>query len=424
MKKSLWDPFADFRKHVLSNGLMLYYAHWNRTWFRICFEVHVGSLTDPSGKEGTAHFLEHLLCENVAGFSREKIKNFFSETGGYAKLGATNIYSNSYEFKIPANEITLKKALAIFGKMIINTQLNADIEVERKIILREFREAYPIDELYERTFLRKYKMLFHGTSFVNFNGNMGVPETISSIVKQDLQDFHDMYYVPQNMSVVMLGGIPYEDALSVFENSVFGKPRKGLINSQLKKLSEVSLPLEAGHCLRLSEYLKDSSLVDSSYFETNVLLPGALNSEKVSILVDMLNILLYEEMREKLGGSYNFSADYENVVEVLRIWICGKIDPGLVDETEKITAACISKIAEKEKLFQRVKKEQLNRFYMRDYDGSRLCEIACKDIMRYRRIISLEEAIKDVKKVTFEDICELAQYILPQERRWTYIQRP
>lgn len=65
----IYDPYAVFKKHVLPNGLTIYHAYYDRPWVKSKFVIHSGSREDEVRKEGTSHFVEHLVSENIPGMT-------------------------------------------------------------------------------------------------------------------------------------------------------------------------------------------------------------------------------------------------------------------------------------------------------------------------------------------------------------------
>ena len=70
------NPFADFETHFLANGL--------KVWFKsmpdapnvsVSVAVPFGSHSDPRGKEGLAHFTEHMLFSDHEDRSEQEVKD-------------------------------------------------------------------------------------------------------------------------------------------------------------------------------------------------------------------------------------------------------------------------------------------------------------------------------------------------------------
>src|SRR3989344_959027 len=145
----MWDPFAEFQSETLPNGLTVHAAHWpERPWQAMGFLIHSGAEQDPIGREGVAHFVEHLVSEN-ADVSKKIMCDFFHDSGGMVDLGTTGYPGTSYQLFLPIERSILAKALDIFSSMLVTAQLELQIERERHVIMGEFRQHYPIDFKFE-----------------------------------------------------------------------------------------------------------------------------------------------------------------------------------------------------------------------------------------------------------------------------------
>ena len=77
------NPFSGFETHFLANGL--------KVWFKslpdapnvsVSVAVPFGSHWDPRGKEGLAHFTEHMLFSDHEGRSEQEVKDAIEVLGG------------------------------------------------------------------------------------------------------------------------------------------------------------------------------------------------------------------------------------------------------------------------------------------------------------------------------------------------------
>src|SRR5258708_2659484 len=116
------DPYAEFEKATLTNGLDIYAAHWpGRPWEAVGFLIHSGAEQDPVGLEGVGHFTEHMVAANTE-TDLQKVKNFFEENGGQANFGSTGFYGITYSFWLPIDESIFAQGLAFFGEMLLTAK--------------------------------------------------------------------------------------------------------------------------------------------------------------------------------------------------------------------------------------------------------------------------------------------------------------
>ncbi len=176
----MWDPYAEFQTTVLPNGLTIHVATWpGRSMQAIGCLIHGGARSDPVGLEGLAHFVEHMVSENV-GITVDEIKAFFEDCGGDIELGSTGILGTKYFFAVPAENETVKQAFEIFGKMLLHGQLTKLIERERRVIHGEFLKNYPSEV--SLIVPRRRRQALHSDSwFGRFTSLLGDPNSIGRV---------------------------------------------------------------------------------------------------------------------------------------------------------------------------------------------------------------------------------------------------
>ena len=72
----MYDPYAEFTKHVLPNELEVHSIFWDRPWIGMEIVVHSGGREDPVVMPGLAHFVEHVVNRNIPGMEYDKAKEF------------------------------------------------------------------------------------------------------------------------------------------------------------------------------------------------------------------------------------------------------------------------------------------------------------------------------------------------------------
>ncbi|HPT40735.1 MAG TPA: pitrilysin family protein, partial [Candidatus Paceibacterota bacterium] len=341
----MWDPFSEFQKITLPNGLDIYVAYWpNRSFETVNFLIHSGAKEDPIGLEGLAHFTEHILSKNIS-LSHNQIKDVFEAEGGFARLGATSFLGTSYEFFSPIKKEAIVKAFDIFAELLLSAKIEKEIENERHIILNEFNRAFPIKIAYEEE-IRKNQSVFYGHWLERFTTALGSPETINKITKGDSQNFYDSYYVPQNISIIAVGGLQAEEIKNIIEESEFGKTKKSGKRIRVEEVIRgVELPKENRYLLKASEMISEKNPINFAAYESVCMLPGDIKYASIKILKGMLNKALMKEIRENKNWTYSIGTSCYNLGNFYEFSInCGSFSPIAVDEMEKIVDDCIEKI--------------------------------------------------------------------------------
>ncbi len=214
-------------------------------WVYANFIVHSGARQDDVNKEGTAHFVEHLVSENISVTSGD-LCAFFKECGGTVNLGMTDYLFTEYGFFTPADQDVVKQGFGYMGEIFANNILLQNrIERERNVIIAEILEDHSFSIAAEN-FLQHKKRSCRDLFLSRFLSVAGSCNSVNNIIQKDLQSYYDTYYVASNMSIVLVGNVSWYDvehllSVSGFLNNVKGhKKQLPVGTSDLQKLSAVS----------------------------------------------------------------------------------------------------------------------------------------------------------------------------------------
>jgi predicted Zn-dependent peptidase len=181
--------------HKLANGMkIIFYPRPCSTLSTFGINVNVGS-DDETFKRGIAHVVEHLVFTRTASMSQLDIGKEIESIGGDINAETGETCTVFYATVPVGNE---KKAIDIISDMILNPVFDEkDIRKEKNVVLTEKAEGNSSipDTLDEETF----KMMT-GRSDV-----IGTEQGISSITRIDAINFHERWYVPNNMSAIVVG---------------------------------------------------------------------------------------------------------------------------------------------------------------------------------------------------------------------------
>lgn len=222
-----------FNKTVLDNGVTVAtYQIEDSKLFQISFGVDVGSVNDPQGKEGIAHFLEHMMFNGTETRSDYEIKRL-CEIEGTDTNAFTSFVATCYH--IGGLNQSLDVSLDVLYDLFENSTHPEDkIEKERNIILQE------IESSNNNPAVRAHRNLYrYGFGPSNFSiPIIGYEETVKNITRDDLLDFYEKYKTG-NTYVTYAGPEPHSAIVNRIKNLKFkreGKEHKELIpNIQVEK---------------------------------------------------------------------------------------------------------------------------------------------------------------------------------------------
>lgn len=416
----MYDPFAEFTKHVLPNGLEVHTQYLERPWIAVEIVIHSGSREDPLKLPGLAHFVEHLVTQNIPQYEFDQVREFFDTCGGKVGFGTTYYLCTRYKFIVPNDPAIFCKALSIFGSMLFGAKIKKEIERERKVILREFNNSYPFAEKLEWD-LDARKALFRGHRLETWNRPLGRPEGFLSITETDLQNFYDEAYVPANTSLVLIGGLPSHEMITEIEKSPFGMQKNGTRNPIPKSFNRFSFPTDHGKTVRISDYA--SFKIDQTEYTATWAFPSDFPLQARRVFGQTLGQILFEEIREKRGLAYSIGVDYTNFQDVYEFVVKGRISPAATPDINDLVRECISSVPLRHDLFERKLRACFQRCHMIDLSGSDLTNNSAEELATYHRIISMQETWDKLQKVRHEQMSAATAFLSP-ERQYTFITCP
>jgi len=202
------------RSAVLNNGLRVIVCEREATSV-VSAEVviRVGSADDYPEAPGIAHLLEHLCWTGGAG---ENPCGPIEDVGGITNAGTLRDYTRFYA-TVPAGNLTL--ALTALSRMVLQSSFEGSaIRREGAAIFQESagRGDLPRAILNDLAFEELY-----GTGHPYSQRIEGDRTAVSSITSGQVGAFHRAWYVPNNMAVVIVGNLAFDDALATVE-ALFG----------------------------------------------------------------------------------------------------------------------------------------------------------------------------------------------------------
>ncbi len=194
-------PIA-FETETLENGLRVVYAPLRQApvvHVRVLY--HVGSKDEKPDRQGFAHMFEHMMFRGSAHVPPEKHMQLINSVGGISNA-FTSFDQTTYVNTIPAEHTEM--ALWLEADRMSSFKVTDEIyKIERKVVAQEWamRMNQPYGNIYEEFLKNLYvKHSYRWTPI----GNM---EHLKAAAVNELQDFFNTYYIPNNAILVVAGDI-------------------------------------------------------------------------------------------------------------------------------------------------------------------------------------------------------------------------
>ena len=216
---------ADYSDYKLDNGqtVIIKEVHDNPiviidTW------IKTGSINETDENNGVAHFLEHLFFKGTSNHPAKEFDQILESKGAVTNAATSKDFTHYY-ILIPSQYFEL--ALDLHSDMLLNPLVpRKELEKERKVVIEEISKN---NDKPSTTLYRNMIKGFYNTHPYKMDV-IGTKEVIETISREQILDFYNKWYTPENMTTVIIGDVDTQKALASVK-SKFNKP----VNNTEKK---------------------------------------------------------------------------------------------------------------------------------------------------------------------------------------------
>lgn len=190
------------KKILLSNGLTVILQQDDRfPLVSLRLYVHAGSAYEQPQEAGISHVLEHMVFKGTENFKDGEIANEIERNGGYLNA-FTSFDLTGYVVDLPSAQWT--KGLSVLKDMAFLPKFTEEhLNSEKDVIVAELKRGK--DNPGNVLFTRIIQDMFATSSYAH--PIIGFEKTIRSFTLQNLLDYHERWYQPQAMTLVVCGNI-------------------------------------------------------------------------------------------------------------------------------------------------------------------------------------------------------------------------
>ncbi|WP_299620721.1 insulinase family protein [uncultured Tenacibaculum sp.] len=347
------DP-TGLRLYTLDNGLKVYLAqNFKEPKIQTYIPVRAGSVYDPSDNTGLAHYLEHMLFKGTSkigsvDFDKEKVelkkisdlyekhkaekdpekkleiyKEIDKVSHEASKLVIANEYDNMisglgaqgtnawtsneetvYTNKIPANELDkwLKVESERFSELVLRL-----FHTELEAVYEEFNMNQDNDNS-----LAYFSMLdgLFPTHPYGQHTTIGKSEHLKNPSMEAIHAYFNKYYVPNNMAIVLVGDLQFEETIKKVDAAFGGMKSKEVSYPERPTEAPITSPVvkevvgpQAANAM-FSFRSKGIGSKDEKYL---TIIDYILNNSTAGLIDLNLN---QKQKVQRAGSSTNFMNDY------------------------------------------------------------------------------------------------------------------
>lgn len=363
----------DVQEETLKNGIKVATVKKDTQMICIHCGIKIGSIYEDESQKGISHFIEHMLFKGTRSRNNEQINICLENLGGEydAYTDTTNtVYS------IAALDDELEHSLEILSDMLINSVFpKEELEKEREVVLAEIRSSK--DDIEDYSFKKVNEFAFD-KSPLKYD-TIGDEKTVKKFKRQDIVEFYNKYYVPNNCYISIVSPFKHDKVLSAvykyFEMWKFKQFKRNEI------IIEDNIPIKK---VSYRKNIEQSTIVYAFTFNNitrdQELVLRILNYK----FGESANSILFRKLREEKGLAYDIYTDLTLQKYIKILYIYTAVADENIEEALKTINFCINEI----------KNEQIS------FDND--------------TIWHMKKVLKTAIAFTLEDSIDIGSYVLRQ----------
>ncbi len=235
-------------------GDVYYYTHSSKTkcvfvdnkelpLISIDIWCKAGSSFEEVDKNGTAHFLEHMIFKGSNKIMPGEFDHRIESLGGLSNA-STGYDDVHYHVLVPPNNF--RESLTLLTNIVVSPNFNPDEFIKEKgVVIDEIKQQN--DQPEERLFNYFLKRVWLSPNYAN--SILGTEQSIKKLEINDLEKFHSNHYTTEKICIAIAGNLS-ENIYKIFEKSDLSEINKNQIDKDSNlfnhKINKPSLKIRNG----------------------------------------------------------------------------------------------------------------------------------------------------------------------------------
>lgn len=374
----------------------------------LLFAFRKGARHEPAELNGISHFIEHTVFKGTNKRNALEIAIETDRLGG--NLDAFTMHEET-GFAIKVVDKELPQAFDLLADLLTNPTFDAqELKREQKVIIEEIKmtEDSPEDFLSE---------IFSEKLFPNHPLGLsiaGTPKTVKTFSHEITRKFHETVFNASNLIIAAAGNVEHAQIVDLADKFFSSKTKNQKLKTKDQKPT-ISAPivikknknLEQAHLIISTPFV---SAVDEKRYAADILanaLGGGTSSR------------LWQKVREEKGLAYSVGASAAMYQDCGVFQIYAGTSPHKTEEVLDISLKELRKtvknVISKEEL-ELQKQQSVTSILLGLEDSATRAASLARLEMVHGRQISLDETIRNIEKVTAEEVQELAKEFFQTEK--------
>ncbi len=374
--------------------------------------VNVGSRDETLSVAGASHFLEHLLFKGTPTRNAMEISSSIEAVGGEMNAFTGKEYTCFYARVIDTD---LPLAVDVISDLITSSLVSAsDVDAERTVVLEEMsmRDDDPSDLIHDL-----YLETYYGDTPLG-RSILGTSNSIKGMSRNAIYNYYKKRYRPEDIVISVAGNINHKKVVKLIEQAL---SRDGFLDVPdhppnvrhspvvkargTGKVGIIDRKTEQSHLLLGVQGVERS---DDRRFALSIL---------ASAMGGGMSSRLFQEIREKRGLAYSVYSFVQQFSGAGTISFYAGCQPNKTEEVIKIIRDISFDIAQNgltDEEITRAKGAVTGSLVLSQEDtGSRMMRIGKSELV-YGEVMSFDEILAQIARVTPDEIKSIAGTILPR----------
>ncbi|MDH7511601.1 MAG: pitrilysin family protein [Clostridiales bacterium] len=207
------SPILSFSRYKLKNGLEVVLSeNYSLPIVSVVVAFGAGSIYEEPGKTGLAYFLENMMFQGSANIGPMQHIGHINRIGGVANANTTEDITYFYQ-TVPSNQLAL--ALWLESDRMRSLEINvAKVEEAKASLLDEIAQRRSTEPYLESSWA--FDRLIY-PDVAHSHPILGKEEDIRRLSLEDINNFYQTYYVPNNAVLCIVGSFNLARARDLVE---------------------------------------------------------------------------------------------------------------------------------------------------------------------------------------------------------------
>lgn len=367
--------------------------------------VRAGSAQEQEVQSGLAHLLEHLFFKGTKTRSVRELMEAVEGRGGHLNAFTAREYTCLY---VKTLDWHIDSAIEILADILINSTFS-DLEKERNVIIEEIASIEDTPDEYIHDLLTQYHWPEHPLG----RPVSGDLESVSRLGLDDVRQFYQTWYTPENMFFSIAGNFDPDEVLPLIRKAFEQIPQN------TKTEARRDAPSFNGGIHQVPRDISQTHLA--------LAFPGPMLGTRDRYYCDFAGSVLgggstsrlFERIREKEGLAYAIYTFQSFHLAAGMMGLYAAVAPGNCERTIELVFEELQHLRDETVPADELEmnREQIKGGLLMAMESTftRVAHMA-KSMMYYGRIVPVEEIIENIDSVSAGDVQSFAQKAFQAER--------